>query len=430
MNSSEKLRILLECRSVTPGTSCGIENFIYSLVRGWKRILPNDELFLNIPPGTRASYVAMLGNGITYLEDPVISSYRALSRRSKTVRCLVGCCRRINRRLAEIVEGPRAAWARQCEQGVDAVVYPFQRDRLLHWKKPQLLVMHDFYDFEMPMADPRLRSLEASNLTLARAIVTSWPGPFRSLHRFFPDRIDDSFMVPFTFDSPPLEAELRGPFEGRTLLYAASTASHKNHENLVRGLGFLKRRGHALVRVICTGAHEVKRLKTITRVAEMERVKDWIEFRGFLPYEEIRRLYRTVAGVVAPSRYEALSGAVLEGLQFGRPVACSRITSHVAFSELLGLQPRYFDPESPEEIAKAISDILENQQTYRRESMNARSVLSGITQAGTVRQYREILEWICDRAPKPTWHPYVSLNRTARCNTNRGCAVASAKFRE
>src|SRR5205085_1884399 len=102
-NSPEKLRILLECRSVTPGTSCGIENFIYSLVRSWQQIFPNDELFLNIPPGTRASYVAVLGKSITYLEDPVLGSYRALSRRSKTVRCLVGCCRRINRRLAEVV---------------------------------------------------------------------------------------------------------------------------------------------------------------------------------------------------------------------------------------------------------------------------------------------------------------------------------------
>lgn len=402
------MRILIECRSVRPSTSCGVENFLYSLVRSFRANCPKDALKLNIPPGETTAYRDVLTDpAIELLEDPVARQVNT-ARKYLPVRGALAVFRMAHPALTRWLEGHRAGWAEACEQLVDVVLYPYKRDQILHCGVPTVLVMHDFYDFEFELRDARVAELQRNSLQMASAIIISWPGPFHSMAQFFPEHMHKTFMIPFCFEPMPvLEAgQVSRP---RDLLYPALSSPHKNHENLIRALGILRRRGELCVRVHCPGFHRSGRLKELRKLVYEEKVDDWIEFPGFVSREALQRLYRQVAGVIAPTRYEAFSGAVLEAFQYGKPVACSRIPQVTSFNEIVGAHVRYFDPQDPDDIADAIVDLITNPEAYHRGSLQARSVLERITPARTARQYRQVLAYASGAEPKPEWAPYEPL---------------------
>lgn len=409
------MNILIECRSITPRESCGIENFVYSLVRGWLETFPEDQIFLNIRPGTGAAMQAELPDPrVRFLEDAKVAPYHALRRRFPPVHYLVGVLRRLHPALTAWLEGPRSAWVRHCEDQVDVVLYPYARLRLVHLCRPTVMVPHALYDFEF--AGPvsllaRLemwysRRIETESIRHADVVVVSWPGPLKSLCTLFPWAKDKSFMIPFSVEPvPPQTALASDNGASRLLIYAANASPHKNHDNLIRSLGVVSRSGAEPLRVVCPGTVAPSRGKALRRLVTQEGVESWIEFPGYLPRSELLELYRRAAGVVAPTRYEAFSGTVYEGLQYGKPVACSCIPPLTELIDYLGVRVRFFDPLSPEDIAAAMLEILDNPRPYRESAREAREALSRITPQRTARQYREVMAWICGQGSKPAWHP-------------------------
>lgn len=405
------MKILIECRSITPRNSCGIENFLYSLVRGWTEAFPKDKLVLNIPPGTQAAYKAIIGDTqVEFIEDPIVRCYQKFKKQFRIIKYPVGLAKRIHPSLTSWFQGPRMAWAEETEKMVEAVIYPFQRDNIIHFNKPTLLFMHDFSAFELSEPEQRrFASVETKNIKRANAIITSWPAPFKSLTTLFFQRRDVSFMIPFHFDSTPCDQDIGSTNDARLLVYAASTAPHKNHENLILALSVLKRKNVKPIRVVCPGASSLKRMKKLKKLIEKERLNDWIKFLGFVNHSEIKMLYRNAAGVVAPTLYEAFSGTVLEAFQYAKPVCCSNIPTLRAFIDQLGVKVCLFDPNSPEDIARGILEIIDNSEPYRKGSLEARKKVSKITTKGTVTQYREVLAWAAGLGQKPSWAPFKHL---------------------
>lgn len=403
------MRVLIECRSIRPSTSCGVENFLYSLVRSLRVSYPSDSIRLNIPPGETQAYREILPDlAVELLEDPVAERVLPV-RRFWPIRVVLKLARSIHPALTQWLDGPRPRWTASCEVLADVVLYPYKRDRIVHRKRPTVLVMHDFYDFEYELRDPRVADLQRDSLRTASAVVVSWPGPFGSLGQLFPECMDKSFMIPFCFEPMPKLVEPTEVTRPRELLYAALTGPHKNHENLIRALGVLRRRGEPPLRVHCPGAHRPGRLEELGNLARKEGVDEWIEFHGFISREALRSLYREVGGIIAPTKYEAFSGTVLEAFQYGKPVACSRISQLTAFNDSVGAHVRYFDPDKPDDIADAMIDLTMNPEPYRHGSLRARAALELITPARTARQYREVLAYAAGTGPKPAWAPYEPL---------------------
>ena len=393
------MKVLLECRSIKPGMSCGIENFVYSLVRGFNIACPDTELFLNIPPGTRADYNKNIcEKGVHFFED-IKKSYGFKSKLS----LVSSIFKNDNFHVNNMSCAPRREWVEWCEQQVDVVLYPFQRDILSHLNRPSVIVMHDWRFVES--GDKAVEKMQLYNLGKCNAIVTSWPRPFQILRKKCPERINESFMVPFVFEPFPAESEILGPEQPRVLLYAASLAPHKNHENLIRALGLLKKRGVEKVVVLCPGAQPGGRMEIIKQLVEQEGVADWIHFLGFVPREHIRWLYQICWGVIAPTLYEAFSGAVLEAFQYCKPVACSEIPSITALVDIIDAKVRFFNPLNCEDIANSIVDICENYEYYREQSKIGRRKLKNITCEKTAKQYNDVLLWACNKAEKPKWAP-------------------------
>jgi len=138
--------------------------------------------------------------------------------------------------------------------------------------------------------------------------------------------------------------EAREPF----LLYPANPWRHKNHARLYEALA-LVRRTRPELRLVLTGTGHAAELP------------DGVESRGRVRYDELGRLYRTASALVFPSLYEGFGLPPLEAMACGCPVATSRATS---LPEVCGDAAEYFDPLSPEDMARAIAAVLDDPTRY------------------------------------------------------------------
>jgi glycosyltransferase involved in cell wall biosynthesis len=142
------------------------------------------------------------------------------------------------------------------------------------------------------------------------------------------------------------------------LLYPALGWPHKNHARLFEAFALLRARRPGL-RLVLTGYAGV--------------VPDGAEARGRVPADELLSLYRRAAALAFPSLYEGFGQPPLEAMACGCPVACSNAAS---LPEVVGDAARLFDPESPEDMAAAVEEVLDNPAEWARRGLERAQLFS------------------------------------------------------
>jgi len=95
-----------------------------------------------------------------------------------------------------------------------------------------------------------------------------------------------------------------------------------------------------------------------------------VERLGFIGTEELPRWYRGASVFVFPSRFEGFGMPVVEAMASGVPCV---VSSHPSLDEACGDAAVRADPESPEELARAIEQALrERDELVRRGLEHAR----------------------------------------------------------
>jgi glycosyltransferase involved in cell wall biosynthesis len=127
------------------------------------------------------------------------------------------------------------------------------------------------------------------------------------------------------------------------ILSVARLVWEKGHQDLLRALALLRRRGVALRAVIVGTGPEERRLRD--HALELG-VADIVEFRRHVPHEELPDLYATasclvLASLPSPSWEEQFGMVLAEAMAAGLPIVAS---SSGAIPEVLGEQARYFAP--------------------------------------------------------------------------------------
>ena len=161
------------------------------------------------------------------------------------------------------------------------------------------------------------------------------------------------------FTSPNLLPEAK---ERRSILYI-SRLEHpgKNHVGLIEAYGRLPRALAERHPLVLAGG-DWNGAEAVHAAAEASPYRAWIQFRGFVPSEEIPRLWSEAAIYVFPSRFEGFGLSLLEAMAAGVPCACSKTSS---LGELGAGVAELFDPESPDEIASALMKLLTEDNTAR-----------------------------------------------------------------
>lgn len=146
--------------------------------------------------------------------------------------------------------------------------------------------------------------------------------------------------------------------------------------------------------VIAGGSHGNFYQRKISRMQEQLSLPPAkVIFTGALPHGEILTLIQNAHLFVFPSTCESCPTALIEALESGVPIICSNVAP---MPEIAGQAPEYFNPDSPEDIARCLLHTLSSPallQELKKRSIQqaqllpdcrkmAQSVLESILEVG------------------------------------------------
>jgi glycosyltransferase involved in cell wall biosynthesis len=170
----------------------------------------------------------------------------------------------------------------------------------------------------------------------------------------------------------------------RMLLCVSTLHPHKNLERLVRAFARSKR-DFKLVLAGMRGFHAA----AVERAIAESGAGASVEITGWIPREELYRLYSRAHAFVYPSTFEGFGMPLLEAMAAGIPVACSRIAP---LEEVAGDAALFFDPASEEQMSAAIERIMDDAPLRDRLATAGRERAHEFTWEKTARETLVALE--------------------------------------
>ena len=157
------------------------------------------------------------------------------------------------------------------------------------------------------------------------------------------------------------EASRKFALPAQFFIYPAVTWPHKNHETIIRAVHLLKTRHSRRVQVFFTGASTDFRHQ-LDELARELGVGEQLHYLGFVTAEELQAILGAATAMVYASKFEGFGLPLLEAFHLGVPVLCSNAS---VLPEVAQHAALYFHPDSPEEIAELMIEVLDNPETRR-----------------------------------------------------------------
>jgi glycosyltransferase involved in cell wall biosynthesis len=145
-----------------------------------------------------------------------------------------------------------------------------------------------------------------------------------------------------------------------SVLYVSTIDEYKHQWHVVEAVTALRKQGLPIVLDLVGPAYmaALKRLnQTIDRV-DVER--RWVHYHGAIPFNELHLRYAQADLGLFASSCENMPNILLETMASGLPIACS---NRGPMPEVLGQAGVFFNPEQPEDIARALRELIDLPQT-------------------------------------------------------------------
>lgn len=276
---------------------------------------------------------------------------------------------------------------------VDLIHYPyfdlFFPTLPIFKKKKTLVTIHDVIPLVFPQAYPpgvkgKIRFLHQKiSLKGVRAIITDSFTSKRDISKYLnfpPNSIHVVYLAPAAafqqIKEPKLLEETKKKFNlpKEFVLYVGDIAYHKNVSALASVCRKLK---IPLVVVGKQAAGEEFDRNHIENQPLVDFLKNYgddprVYRLGFVPEEDLVRIYNLATVYCQPSLYEGFGLPVLEAMVCGCPVISSQTSS---LSEIAAEAALFFNPESHDQLILCLKDILKN------DKLKARMIERGLQQS-------------------------------------------------
>jgi glycosyltransferase involved in cell wall biosynthesis len=234
---------------------------------------------------------------------------------------------------------------------------------------PLVVSVHDVSFIEHPEYFPLARSLQLRmtvKRTIRRAVKVITPSDFsrRAIVRAYGLDERKIEVVPIavsqTFRPVAREsawAYVQSRFRVRTpfVLTVGDLQPRKNQIGLIRAFENLIAANPTLKHHLVIVGQKTWFSDRIVEAARKSRVSDRIQFTDFVNDDDLLQLYNACDLMVFPTFYEGFGLPLLEAMACGRAVACSNTS---AIPEVANAAAILFDPNSIEDIARAMRDVL------------------------------------------------------------------------
>lgn len=139
---------------------------------------------------------------------------------------------------------------------------------------------------------------------------------------------------------------------GPYLYYPAATFRHKGHRTLFDTFAKLRARGDFPYKLVLTG-HRTDYWPELARQIETLGLGDSVIHLGFLPFEDIPRVYASAEAIVFPTEFEGFGLPVIEAVQFRKKVIMSRLE---VFDEIRVPRRFQIDFSDPDQLLRALQE--------------------------------------------------------------------------
>ncbi len=139
-----------------------------------------------------------------------------------------------------------------------------------------------------------------------------------------------------------------------TLFYPAQFWAHKNHVGLLHALRILAERHRLRPTLLLAGSDKGNRAH-VEQYAKKLGLTAQVRFLGFIPRQQVLKLYAESSALVYPSTFGPENLPPLEAFAIGCPVAAARIPGA---EEQLGAAALLFDPHDHSAMADALYAVL------------------------------------------------------------------------
>jgi glycosyltransferase involved in cell wall biosynthesis len=362
------VRIALSLLSLRPGQVGGAETYVRALVRHLPGVAGGDELLLVLD---RDLDREIEGRGWTKVVMPY------------------GARELVARRIAEAY----TPWRDRRSEAVLAAVRPdvtlFPQQSIFPHRAPgpavltavdvQHLVLPGHFGLFDRTFRPRVypRSMERAARVIAISGFTK--GTLVERCGIDPAKVT---AIPFGVE-PRSAASGRGApsrlVQGPYLYYPAATWPHKAHAALFRAYAALRGRGAIAERLVLTGQRTPLWERSLVPLARALGIERDVVHLGFVPFDEVYRLYAGAAAVVFPTTFEGFGLPVLEAVQAGRKVVTSRLA---VFDEIGVPRENQADFDRPDEVLAALAQpgptrLLREPATWEQVARRTIEVLRG-----------------------------------------------------
>ncbi len=272
-------------------------------------------------------------------------------------------------------------------------------------RRRTVLTIHDLSALRYPeLHRPRLARRARVRLPLAaklaRAIITPTEAVKREVCSHFrlkTEKVTAIHEAPRSVFRPlPLdetrEVRKRLGIEDDFLLFVGTLEPRKNLLTLLKAFDQLLRHTAWRSQLVVAGGEGWLMDETFTFLKE-SGINEHLRLVGYLDDEELRALYSSCRAFIYPSLSEGFGLPPLEAMACGAPVIASRIP---ALQETLGEAAILIEPVDVDGLARAITDILENEEGR-----------IGLASAGLKQAAR--FSW--ERAAKQTYEIYQHVLR-------------------
>jgi glycosyltransferase involved in cell wall biosynthesis len=234
---------------------------------------------------------------------------------------------------------------------------------------PLVVSVHDVSYLEHPQYFTRFRSTQL-RLTVKRTVEAAarilTPSEFsrRAILRHYkldeqkvvvvPNAVSSSFRQ-IERESAAAVIEEKYGISGPFVLTVGDLQPRKNHLGLLHAFEeTLRQHPHLPHRLVFVGK-ETWYSKELHKAVMRSNVAGRVHFTGFVEDPDLLHFYGACHLFVFPSFYEGFGLPILEAMACGRAVACSSSTAMPEVANAAGI---LFDPYSVPEMARAIADVL------------------------------------------------------------------------
>lgn len=188
----------------------------------------------------------------------------------------------------------------------------------------------------------------------AQSIVMRAIEPILGETIVIPHGVNDRFFCQPREQLPIREYSVHRPFR---ILYVSIISPYK-HQWIVADAVKLLRQSGLPVRLDLIGPAYPPALKQLMRLLDrIDPTGDFVRYLGEVPHSELHKNYANADMCLFASSCENLPNILLEGMASGLPIASS---DRGPMPEVLGDAGVYFNPESPQDIARALCQFIDS----------------------------------------------------------------------